>query len=94
MTAAVLALPAVLDLRAAAGLKADLLALRGRPATLDASAVERLGGLCLQVLLAARKTWAKDGQTLTLTGEAETFQDQWAAFGAPAFEIEATGAPA
>lgn len=91
---AVLALSPVLDLRAAAGLKTDLLAFRGRPVRLDASAVERLGGLCLQVLLAARKTWAEDGQALTLTGEAEAFQDQWAAFGAPAFEIDATGASA
>ena len=53
-----LLLPAQLDLKAAESLKADILVRRGKDLTLDGSAVERLGGLGLQVLLAARKTWA------------------------------------
>jgi chemotaxis protein CheX len=88
-------LPAVLDIRAAAPLQAEILGLRGQPLTLDASAVERLGGLCLQVLLSARATWASDGQPLTVTtGEGSAFSDQWAAFGAPAFDIVPLGAAA
>jgi len=58
-----IALSAVLDLRAAEPLKAQLLAVRGQEATLDASAVERLGGLCLQVLLSALATWRADSRT-------------------------------
>ena len=83
--AAVVTLPAVLDIRAADPLKADLLAVRGQALTLDASAVERLGGLCLQVLLSARKTWATDGHDLTVAPASDAFSEQWAAFGAPAF---------
>lgn len=72
----------VLDLGHAAALRNDLLALRGRPLTIDASAVERLGGLGLQVILAARKTWEEDGQSLTLASASDAFTAQWIAFGA------------
>lgn len=78
-------LPAVLDLKAAAPLQAELLAVRGGPVGIDASAVERLGGLCLQVLLSARATWADDGQALSLSATSPPFSDQWRAFGAPEF---------
>jgi chemotaxis protein CheX len=89
----VIALPAVLDIRAAAPLQAKFLALRGQPLTLDASAVERLGGLCLQVLLSARAAWAADGQALSVaSGEASVFLDQWAAFGAAPFDTVPVGA--
>ncbi len=87
-----LALPAVLDLNAAAPLREQLLALRGGPAILDGSAVERLGALCLQVLLAARRTWAADGAELRLTGASEALSAQLAAFGAPDLELPAGGA--
>jgi anti-anti-sigma regulatory factor len=52
--AASLILADCLDLTAAAPLKAQLLAARGTPLSLDASAVRRIGAQCLQVLLAAR----------------------------------------
>jgi chemotaxis protein CheX len=56
-----MALPPVLDLAAAGTLQTALLGMRGKPAMLDASEVQRMGGLCLQVLLAARAAWATDG---------------------------------
>ena len=77
-----LVLPAVLDLKAAAQLKADLAGLRGQPATLDASAVQRLGGLCLQVLLAARKYWLESGHMLTISTRSEAFDEGLRLFGA------------
>ena len=83
-----LLLPAQLDLKAAETLKADILARRGGDLTLDGSAVERLGGLGLQVLLAARKTWAADGLNLSLGFVSEALREQWAAFGAPDFDAE------
>ncbi len=61
----------VLDVGAAAPLKAELLTRRGAPIEIDASAVQRTGGLCLQVLLSARATWAVDGHDFTLAQPSE-----------------------
>jgi chemotaxis protein CheX len=80
-----LQLEPVLDLGAAERLHARLVALRGGPIEIDASQVERLGGLCLQVLLSARQTWAADGHSARLSQTSAAFDDAWALFGAPAF---------
>ncbi len=61
-----LQLEAVLDLNAAAGLRADLLSRRGADLVIDASMVQRVGAQCLQVLIAAGKTWQHDGQNLSI----------------------------
>ena len=87
MTAS-LTLAPVLDLTAAEPLKAELLAYRGADLTIDGASVDRLGGLCLQVLLSARRTWQTDGVNLRLGSVSQSFADQWAAFGAPAFNTE------
>lgn len=81
--ASTVVLPPVLDITAAAPLREQLLALRGGPAALDASNVERLGGLCLQVLIAARNTWAADGEALRVVAASQAFSEQLAGFGAP-----------
>lgn len=86
---AVVSLPPVLDLQAAEPLRAELMALRGRPVTLDASQVTRLGGLCLQVLMSARKMWAEDGHSLTVEQPSSGFSEQLAAFGEPELQFEA-----
>ena len=86
-----IALPAVLDLRAAEPLKAQILAVRGQEALLDVSAVERLGGLCLQVLLSAIASWRADGQALTFINVSEAFASQWSAFGASAADLAPQG---
>ncbi len=54
-------LAAALDLTAVAALLADVKARRGAPLILDGSNVQRIGGLCLQVLLAAHDAWRVDG---------------------------------
>ena len=72
---AALTLPQVLDLRAAPPLRALLLAHRGADLDLDAAGVERLGGLCLQVLLAARGTWQADGMSLRIVNLSEPCRD-------------------
>lgn len=79
-------LPAVLDLRAAAALARDLMALRGRPISLDASGVERLGGLGLQVLISARMSWLADQLGFSLVGASDAFHADCARLGAPAFD--------
>lgn len=76
-----LPLPAVLDLGAAAPLTDRLLAMRGADVTLDASQVARLGGLCLQVLMAAAKTWAADRAKLEISTPSSEFVDALTRFG-------------
>ena len=53
-------LAAVLDLNEASTLRSKLMGLRGSNVAIDASGVERLGTLCVQVLLSAAKTWNED----------------------------------
>jgi chemotaxis protein CheX len=90
-TLAAISLPPVLDLQAADPLRAELLSLRGRPLQVDASQVNRLGGLCLQVLMSAKKLWAEDGQSFTLEDPSEVFSEQLSAFGASHFHFEPEG---
>lgn len=87
-------LPAIVDVRAAEPLKAELLALRGQPVTIDASAVERLGGLGLQVLMSAVRTWRADGQDLIFINVSEAMTEQWQGFGAPMNDLETQDAAA
>jgi len=66
-------LEAVLDVRAAAPLKAALAAHRSEDLTLDASEVSRLGALCLQVLLAADAAWRAEGRHIRIVGASAAF---------------------
>ncbi|HTI00232.1 MAG TPA: STAS domain-containing protein [Acidisoma sp.] len=52
----------------------DFLAKRGTALRVDAGKVERVGGLCLQVLLAAHAAWAADGQDLVFETMSAEFQ--------------------
>jgi len=84
MTAETVCLPALLDLSSAASLARDLVARRGAPLRLDASGVERVGGLGLQVLLSARLTWRSDGVDFALIDPSEAFRTDCAALGVSA----------
>ena len=75
------ALAPVLDLKAAAPLKAALLERRGHPLELDAHDVQRLGGLCLQILLAAAAAWRADGVSMRVGPRSEAFLDALRLFG-------------
>ncbi len=70
-----LALSPVLDLAAATPLRLLLLAHRHADLDLDASEVQRVGGLCLQVLLAAMRTWEADGSRLRIVNASESWRD-------------------
>jgi len=76
-------LPPVLDLNAAGPLARQLADLRGRAVVLDGSAVQRLGGQCLQVLLSAKATWAADGQDFRLADPSDELTAALALMGAP-----------
>ena len=84
LSTGVLRLAASLDLAAAAPLAADLLSLRGAPVEIDASAVRRIGGQCLQVILAAQTTWASDQQTFRISDPSADFVDGVVLLGASA----------
>ena len=88
---ATVSLMPVLDLQAAEPLRAELMSLRGRPLEIDASQVNRLGGLCLQVLMSARKIWPEDGVTLTVNQPSQAFSEQLTAFGEPELHCEPEG---
>jgi chemotaxis protein CheX len=75
ITATTLQLPEVLDLKAAAPLLGDLLAMRGRDVSLDASQVRRIGGQCLQVLLSATATWKADAASLEIVNPSPEFAE-------------------
>ena len=80
-----LQLEPVLDLGAAERLHARLTELRGQPLDIDASQVERLGGLCLQVLISARNTWHADGHSAVIGQASTAFDEAWELFAAPRF---------
>jgi chemotaxis protein CheX len=68
-------LPQVLDLGAASPLWSGLCAARGQPLQVDAADVERLGGLCLQVLLAAQAQWRADDVEFSVVNASQAFSE-------------------
>lgn len=79
----VLRLAANLDLREAGPMVAALTAARGADLTLDGSQVRRVGGLCLQALLAGRLAWAEDQQVFRIMDPTPEFRDACVRMGAP-----------
>lgn len=76
-----LKLPRRIDLTAVAGLRAEFLACAGQPLRVDAADVGHLGGLGLQVLLAAAAHWRQTGQLLVIEPRSAAFDAALAAFG-------------
>ncbi|SOC45353.1 chemotaxis protein CheX [Rhizobium subbaraonis] len=68
-----MSLAPVLDLNEATALRDKLMALKGSDLTIDASAVERVGTLCAQVLMAGAKTWEADKRNYTFAKASEPF---------------------
>lgn len=81
----------VLDLRAAKPLAEELLSVRGRELTIEAQDVERLGGLCLQVMLSADLTWARDGMEMRIEAPSPAFCEAVRRFGGAALEKRFNG---
>ncbi len=76
-------LPQILDLGAAAPLWSSLNDARGQALQLDGSEVERIGGLCLQVLLAAKARWASEGADFSIVNASPAFVEGIATHGRP-----------
>ena len=49
------------------------MALRGNNLVIDASAVERVGALCVQVLLAGAKSWEEDKHSFAFSKVSDAF---------------------
>jgi chemotaxis protein CheX len=81
-------LAANLDLAAARPLAAELSSALGRPLSIDASDVERLGGVCLQLLLAASAQWERDGVAFSVAEQSPAFRDCVRLMAAPALAAE------
>ncbi len=77
-----LILAEALDMRAAAPLLVALRQRRGETLRLDGSSVERLGALCLQVILAAQAAWATDGNAFEIYNPSTALTDTWSLMGA------------
>nr|WP_314092608.1 STAS domain-containing protein [uncultured Shinella sp.] len=68
-----LSLAPVLDLNEATALHQQLMGLKGNPLVIDASAVERVGALCVQVLMAGAKSWEEEGKSFTFGKVSDPF---------------------
>jgi len=77
-----LPLPSKMDAAAAHGLKAALLERGGGSLSLDASEVQQMGALCLQVLLSAQKSWRHEGLGFVVKNPSPAFRDSVALLGA------------
>ncbi|MBB6488003.1 MULTISPECIES: STAS domain-containing protein [Rhizobium] len=69
-----ISLAAVLDLNEASTLRGKLMGMRGSNVVIDASGVERVGALCMQVIMAAAKTWDEDKLSFTFSKVSDAFQ--------------------
>lgn len=70
-----IALEEKLDLAAACALHEALADIRGRPVVLRADAVRHLSAAGLQVLIAARRSWAAEGTPLSLEAPSDGFSE-------------------
>ena len=76
-----LVLSPVLDLRAAAPLAAAILTAHGNQLVLDGSNVEKVGAQCLQIIVSARKTWERDGLSLSIANPSRELEEAFAIAG-------------
>jgi chemotaxis protein CheX len=74
-------LPECIDFSAANQIKEALLARRGSPLAVDAGQVRRTGMQAVQILIAAAKTWQRDGHSYAITNPTAEFLETIALVG-------------
>jgi chemotaxis protein CheX len=84
----VLKLPQTLDVAAVRAVREDLLTRRGTATTMDASDVERIGALGVELLIAAQRQWQKDDSVLQLVGLSEAVTDAFTDLGLDAAVLD------
>jgi len=75
------ALPAVMDLKAAGPLAENLAGFRGMPLNLDASGVEKVGAQCVQILMSVAATSKDDMAPIALVDPSPQFRTGLALLG-------------
>jgi chemotaxis protein CheX len=68
------ALAPVLDLNEASALHGKLMSARGSDIVIDASAVERVGVQCAQVLVAGAAAWQADSKSFLIEKASDAFE--------------------
>jgi chemotaxis protein CheX len=84
----VLKLPQTLDVAAVRAVQKDLLGRRGMTMTIDASKLERIGALGVELLIAAHRQWQKDENVLHITGLSDTVKDAFTDLGLDAGTLD------
>ena len=74
-------LPGRLDSSGAPALVQALLVRRGRPLVLDAAEVEVIGARAIEVIIAAGRQWALDGQDISVDAPSDRYSAACAALG-------------
>ncbi len=82
-TVAELRLPPAVDLTSVKLIAEEIAAKRGSPLEIDAGDVMRLGGLGVQLLLSAQRSWEDDGIPVKITKWSDVFQRDIEQLGAP-----------
>ena len=80
-------LDAKLASTAAPGLFAQLKELRQQTVVLNASEVEQIGVLCIQIIMSASKTWADEGHSFEVIEPSEAFLSTLDVVGVTAQEL-------
>lgn len=68
-----LKLSAVLDLNEASALHGKLMSMRGSDIVIDASAVDRVGVQCAQVLVAGARLWEDDKKSFSVEKASDAY---------------------
>jgi len=71
----ILSLPGKMDADAAKSLMEAFLRRKDRAILVDASEVQQMSTLCVQVLLSARKCWERDGLAFSVSDPSPTFRE-------------------
>ena len=77
-----------LSLSAAESLLSEFNSKRGFDLTVDASKVERIGGVCVQIILSAVKTWRDEGRAFIIETPSDAFCQSVSGFGLNAEDFD------
>lgn len=77
-----------LDLSQVAGLASDIRAYSGENLEIDASQVNHLGALSLQVLIAAARHWSEAGHNFIISSRSGSFDEALAVFGVSLTDVQ------
>lgn len=81
-------LPKTLDVAAVRAVRENLLGRRGTATIVDASELERIGALGVELLIAAQRQWRNDETVLQIVGMSDTVKDTFTDLGLDATTLD------